>query len=44
MRTAFRAIAAVGLLLALSGCIVYPYYPYYPRYHYYYPYRYYYGP
>ena len=40
MRTALRAIAAVGLVLALSGCVVYPYYPHY----HYYPYRYYYGP
>ena len=34
-----RVIGAVGMVLALSGCVVVP--GYYPRYHYYHPYRYY---
>jgi hypothetical protein len=34
-----RVIGAVGMVLALSGCVVVP--AYYPRYHYYHPYRYY---
>ena len=42
LRRATRALAAIGMLLALSGCVVVP--AYYPRHAYYHPYRYYYYP
>lgn len=38
--SAVRVVGAIGVVLALSGCVVVP--AYYPRYHYYHPYRYYY--
>ena len=40
-RGTLRAIAAVGMVLALSGCVLVP--AYYPRYAYH-PHRYYYYP
>lgn len=37
---AVRVLGALGMVLALSGCVVVP--AYYPQYHHYHPYRYYY--